>query len=189
MNGKLVIISAPSGSGKTTIISYILKQGLNLQFAVSATSRKPRGREQHGVEYYFISQQEFIDKIARGEFLEYEEVYPGLFYGTLKSEINRIFSLNGNVIFDVDVAGGCSIKNHYKDQALSIFIQPPSIVELKRRLENRGTEDPAMIEKRLIRAKEELEFAAQFDKIIVNDDLSVAKKLTLTTVKNFLDSI
>jgi guanylate kinase len=140
MGGKLVIISAPSGSGKSTIINYILSQGVDLQFSISATSREPRGNEQNGVEYYFLSKEDFHDKIRNGEFLEYEEVYSGLYYGTLKSEINRIFAENKNVILDLDVVGGCNVKKHYRDNSLLIFIQPPSIEELKKRLEARGTD-------------------------------------------------
>ena len=185
--GKIIIISAPSGSGKSTITNYILNKDLDLKFSVSATSRKPRGEEQHGVEYYFLSPDEFRDKIRKGDFLEYEEVYSGLFYGTLKSEVDKIFSQEKNIILDVDVIGGCNIKKVYGDQALSIFIQPPSFEELKRRLEKRGTDDPIMIERRLKKAKEEIQYASQFDQIIINDDLDRAKELTLCTIINFLD--
>ena len=138
MNGKLIIFSAPSGSGKSTIINYLLKQGLNLQFSISATSRPPRGTEQDGVEYFFLSPEEFKKRIANDEFVEYEEVYPDRFYGTLKSQVEKQLAEGQNIIFDVDVVGGCNIKRFYGDRALSVFIQPPSIEELRKRLEGRG---------------------------------------------------
>ncbi|MDR1369555.1 MAG: guanylate kinase [Dysgonamonadaceae bacterium] len=188
MGGKLIIISAPSGSGKSTIISYVLSQGVNLQFSISATSRTPRGNERHGVEYYFLSGDDFRTKIRNGEFLEYEEVYPGLYYGTLKSEINRIFAEGKNVILDLDVVGGCNVRNYYGDKSLSIFIQPPSVNELKKRLEARGTDTPETIDKRVSKAKAEMEYASLFDKIIINDNLENAQQQTLLTVKNFLKS-
>ena len=132
MDGKLIIFSAPSGSGKSTIINYLLEQGLNLKFSISATSRAPRGEEKDGVEYYFLSPEDFRKRIAAGDFLEYEEVYTDKFYGTLKSEVERIFKEGNNVIFDVDVVGGCNIKKYYGNRALSVFIQPPSVEELRR---------------------------------------------------------
>ena len=147
MAGKLVIFSAPSGSGKSTIINYLLTQNLNLHFSISATSRSPRGNEKDGVEYYFLTPEQFRAKINEGEFLEYEEVYTDKFYGTLKSEVERILNEGNNVVFDVDVVGGCNIKNYYGDKALSIFIQPPSIEALRDRLVGRGTDSMDVIEK------------------------------------------
>ena len=184
--GKLIIFSAPSGAGKSTIVNYLLSQNLNLQFSISATSRLPRGTEQHGIEYYFHSPDEFRNKIANDEFLEYEEVYKDKFYGTLKAEVDRILNNGGNVIFDVDVIGGCNIKKFYGERALSIFIQPPSIDELRLRLEKRGTDSPEIIESRIEKAEYEVTFASQFDVIIQNDDLENAKAKVLTVVKDFL---
>lgn len=186
MAGKLVIFSAPSGSGKSTIINYLLQQGLNLCFSISATSRAPRGTERDGVEYYFLSPDEFRRRIAAGDFLEYEEVYQDKFYGTLKSEVERILSRGDNVIFDVDVVGGCNIKSAYGDRALSIFIQPPSVEELRRRLVSRGTDAPDVIESRVAKAEYELSFASRFDRVIVNDDLERAEAEVLRTVQDFL---
>lgn len=188
MDGKLIIFSAPSGSGKSTIINYLLEQGLNLKFSISATSRAPRGEEKDGVEYYFLSPEDFRKRIAAGDFLEYEEVYTDKFYGTLKSEVERIFKEGNNVIFDVDVVGGCNIKKYYGNRALSVFIQPPSVEELRRRLVGRNTDSPEVIESRLAKAEYELGFAKQFDVVIVNDDLDKAKEETLRTVRNFLDT-
>lgn len=187
MDGKLIIFSAPSGSGKSTIINYLLEQGLKLKFSISATSRAPRGEEKDGVEYYFLSPEDFRKRIAAGDFLEYEEVYTDKFYGTLKSEVERIFKEGNNVIFDVDVVGGCNIKKFYGNRALSVFIQPPSVEELRRRLVGRNTDSPEVIESRLAKAEYELGFAKQFDVVIVNDDLDKAKEETLRTVRNFLD--
>lgn len=187
MDGKLIIFSAPSGSGKSTIINYLLEQGLNLKFSISATSRAPRGEEKDGVEYYFLSPEDFRKRIAAGDFLEYEEVYTDKFYGTLKSEVERIFKEGNNVIFDVDVVGGCNIKKYYGNRALSVFIQPPSVEELRRRLVGRNTDSPEVIESRLAKAEYELGFAGQFDVVIVNDDLDKAKEETLRTVRDFLD--
>lgn len=186
MAGKLVIFSAPSGSGKSTIINYLLQQGLNLCFSISATSRAPRGTERDGVEYYFLSPDEFRRRIAAGDFLEYEEVYKDKFYGTLKSEVERILSRGDNVIFDVDVVGGCNIKAAYGDRALSVFIQPPSVEELRRRLVSRGTDAPDVIESRVAKAEYELSFASRFDRVIVNDDLERAEAEVLRTVQDFL---
>lgn len=187
MEGKLIIFSAPSGSGKSTIINYLLKQGLNLAFSVSATSREPRGQEQDGKEYYFLSPEEFRKRIANDEFLEYEEVYTDKFYGTLKSEVERLTSEGKNVIFDVDVLGGVNIKKYYGDKALSIFIQPPGIEELRKRLIGRATDAPDVIEKRIERAEFELSFASQFDATIVNDDLQKAQHETYHVIRAFLD--
>ena len=175
MPGKLIIFSAPSGSGKSTIINYLLEKDLDLTFSISATSRMPRGEEKHGVEYYFHTPQEFKEKIKNNEFLEYEEVYTDCFYGTLKSEVQRILQEGKNVIFDVDVVGGCNIKAYFGDRALSIFIQPPSIEELEKRLISRATDSPEVIQRRIEKAKYELSFAPQFDTIIINDDLKKAQ--------------
>jgi guanylate kinase len=185
--GKLIIFSAPSGAGKSTIVNYLLSQNLNLQFSVSATSRSPRGEERHGVEYYFHSPGEFRQKIVNQEFLEYEEVYKDKFYGTLKSEVERILGNGGNVIFDVDVVGGCNIKKHYGDRALSIFVEPPSIEELRCRLEKRGTDSPEVIEARVAKARQEMTFAPQFDVIVTNDNLEEAKAKALKIVTEFLN--
>lgn len=185
--GKLVIFSAPSGSGKSTIVNYLLEQNLNLYFSISATSRPPRGSEVHGKEYYFLTPDEFRQKIGNGEFLEYEEVYADRFYGTLKSEIERIISNGGNVIFDVDVVGGCNIKKYYGHQALSVFIEPPSIEKLQERLVNRGTDSPEVIGQRIAKAEHEMTFAHNFDVVILNDDLETAKKETLAVVSQFLN--
>lgn len=185
---KLIIFSAPSGSGKSTIINYLLKQNLNLAFSISATSRPPRGTEQHGVEYFFLSPEEFRQRIANDEFLEYEEVYEDRFYGTLKAQVERQLEAGQNVVFDVDVVGGCNIKQFYGERALSIFIQPPSIEALRQRLEGRGTDAPKVIEDRLAKASYELTFAPKFDKVIVNDDLEKAQAETLEVLKEFLNA-
>jgi guanylate kinase len=187
MAGKLILFSAPSGSGKSTIIHYLLTHDLRLQFSVSATSRLPRGEEQHGLAYYFLSPDEFRQRIAAGDFLEYEEVYSGTFYGTLKEEVERILKRGDNVVMDVDVAGGCRIKDYYGSRALSIFIQPPSLDELRRRLTERGTDAPEVIEHRLAKAESELTFAHRFDVVVVNDNLEKAQKEILRIVKAFLD--
>lgn len=184
--GKLLIFSAPSGSGKSTIINYLLSQDLNLHFSISATSRSPRGEEKHGKEYYFLSVEEFQNRIKNEEFLEFEEVYAGRYYGTLKAEVERILNEGGNVIFDLDVLGGCNVKKYYGDKALSVFIEPPSIEDLRRRLEGRNTETPEQIEMRIERAEKELSYAPQFDVVIVNDKIDDAKAETLRVVKDFL---
>ena len=184
--GKLIIFSAPSGSGKSTIINYLLTQNLNLAFSISATSRPPRGTERDGVEYFFLSPEDFRQRIAAGDFLEYEEVYKDRFYGTLKSQVEKQLAEGQNVVFDVDVVGGCNIKQFYGDRALSVFIQPPSIEELRRRLEGRGTDAPDVIDARIAKAQYELSFAPKFDHIIVNDDLEKAKAETLSLITEFL---
>ena len=186
--GKLIIFSAPSGSGKSTIVQWLMKEHpeLKLYFSISCTSRAPRGTEQNGVEYFFISPEEFREKIAHDDFVEYEEVYTDRFYGTLKSQVEKQLLAGQNVIFDVDVKGGVNIKKFYGNEALSLFIQPPSIEELRRRLEGRATDTPEAIRERLAKAEYELTFAPQFDHIIVNDDLETAKQDTLRIVTDFL---
>ena len=186
MAGKLIIFSAPSGSGKSTIINYLLQQSLRLRFSISATSRVPRGTEKNGVEYYFLTPETFKARIAKGDFLEYEEVYTDKFYGTLKSEVERILNEGDNVIFDVDVVGGCNIKRFYGDRALSVFIQPPSIEELRKRLVGRGTDTPEVIESRIAKAEYELSFADKFDTVVINDDLETAKAKALQVIQAFL---
>ena len=186
--GKLIIFSAPSGSGKSTIINYLMTQGLNLAFSISATSRAPRGTEQHGVEYYFLSAEEFKQRIANDEFLEYEEVYADRFYGTLKAPIEKQLAEGFNVVFDVDVVGGCNIKKYYGDRALSVFIQPPSIEELRKRLVGRATDAPEVIESRIAKADFELGFAEKFDTVVINDDLEQAKADALNILQKFLNS-
>lgn len=186
MSGKLIIFSAPSGAGKSTLVHHLLKENLQLEFSVSATSRKPRGTEQHGVDYYYLSPAEFRERIANNEFIEYEEVYPDLFYGTLRSEIDRISAKRNNIIFDVDVVGGLNIKKQFGEQALAVFIAPPDIDELLNRLKNRGTDTPEMIAKRVGKAEFEMTFAPKFDVIIVNDNLEKAKREAETTIRKFI---
>jgi len=188
MKGKMLIVSAPSGSGKSTIVQWLMKEHpeLRLYFSISCTSRAPRGTEQHGVEYFFLTPDEFKAKIANNEFLEYEEVYENRFYGTLKQQVERQREAGQNVVFDVDVKGGVNIKKYYGDEALSLFIQPPSVGELRRRLEGRATDTAEAIEQRLAKAEYEMTFASQFDRIIVNDDLETAKQEALQVVKEFL---
>ena len=184
-----LIFSAPSGSGKSTIINWLMQEHpeLNLYFSISCTSRAPRGTEQDGVEYFFLTPEEFRQRIANNEFLEYEEVYADRFYGTLKAQVEKQAEAGQNVVFDVDVKGGCNIKDYYGGRALSIFIQPPSIEELRRRLTGRGTDTPEVIEDRLAKAAYELTFADRFDRIVVNDDLATAEAQALAYVKEFLN--
>lgn len=184
--GRLVIFSAPSGAGKSTIVNYLLEKNLGLTFSISATSRSPRGTEKDGVEYYFLSPDQFRQKIDKGEFLEYEEVYKDRYYGTLKSEVQRILDNGNNVIFDVDVVGGCNIKDFYGKQALAIFIEPPSITELKQRLIKRGTDNEEVINDRIAKAEYELTFAPKFDVVIRNEELEKAKAEALSVVHEFL---
>ena len=188
--GKLIIFSAPSGTGKSTIINWLMAEHkeLRLAFSISCTSRQPRGTEKNGVEYFFLSPEEFRQRIANGEFLEYEEVYANRFYGTLKSQVERQASEGQNVVFDVDVKGGCNIKQHYGDRALSVFIQPPSVEELRRRLEARCTDAPEVIDQRIARAEYELGFASQFDRIVVNDNLEKAKSEAYDIIRSFLEA-
>ena len=186
--GKLIIVSAPSGTGKSTIIRWLMKEHpeLNLAFSISCTSRAPRGTEQNGVEYFFLTPEEFRKKIDNDEFLEYEEVYAGRFYGTLKAQVERQLEAGQNVVFDVDVKGGVNIKKYYGDEALSMFIKPPSIAELRRRLEGRGTDAPEVIDQRIARAEFELTFVDKFDTIVVNDDLTQAEEDALSIIEEFL---
>ena len=190
MRGKCIVISAPSGTGKSTIIGWLMKEHpeLNLAFSISCTSRPPRGQEQHGVEYFFLSPEEFRQRIANDEFLEYEEVYENRFYGTLKAQVERQLEAGQNVVFDVDVKGGVNIKKHYGDKALSLFIQPPSVAELRRRLEGRATDAPEVIDQRIARAEFELTFASQFDAIVVNDNLEKAENDAFTTILDYLNT-
>lgn len=186
--GRLLIFSAPSGSGKSTIVQWLMTEHpeLNLHFSISCTTRAPRGTEQNGVEYFFLTPDEFRQKISEEAFVEYEEVYTDKFYGTLKSQVETQTARGENVTFDVDVKGGCNIKQQYKDEALSIFIQPPSVEELRRRLVGRATDAPEVIEQRLAKAEYEMTFAEKFDRIVVNDDLETAKQETLDIITNFL---
>ena len=186
-SGKLIIFAAPSGSGKSTIISSIMQnEELNLHFSISATSRAPRGTEKNGVEYFFLTPDEFREKIANDEFVEYEEVYKDKFYGTLKSQVDKQLAAGENVIFDVDVHGAMAIKKVYGNRALSIFVQPPSIDELRRRLEGRATDAPEVIEQRIERAAYELTFAEKFDEVVINDNLEVAQVEAESLIEDFL---
>ena len=187
--GKCIIISAPSGTGKSTIIGWLMKEHpeLNLAFSISCTSRPPRGSEQNGVEYFFLTPEEFRARIDNNEFLEYEEVYQDRFYGTLKAQVERQLQAGQNVVFDVDVKGGVNIKRHYGDEAFSLFIQPPSIDELRRRLEGRATDAPEVIDQRIARAEFELTFAPQFDTIVVNDQLEQAEQDALAVITTYLN--
>jgi guanylate kinase len=174
MKGKLIIFSAPSGAGKTTIVKHLLQQDFDLEFSISVSSRKPRHTETNAKDYYFLSENEFQQKVANDEFLEWEEVYKGTSYGTLKSEVERIRNLGKNVIFDVDVVGGLNIKKHYGDEALAVFVQPPSVEELRNRLTGRSTETEEKIQMRIAKAEHELSFAKDFDVVIINDKLEKA---------------
>ncbi len=184
--GKVIIFSAPSGSGKSTIVNYLLSLNLGLEFSISATSRAPRGSEKDGVEYYFLSTEEFERRIAADEFVEHEEVYKGCYYGTLRSEVERIWGKGHTIVFDVDVKGGLNLKKIFGSQALTVFIQPPSIDELRRRLVGRGTDSPEKIEQRIAKAGEELTYAPQFDTVVVNDDLSIAQAEAEKKVRAFI---
>lgn len=186
MKGKLIIFSAPSGAGKTTIVRQLLGKDLNLEFSVSATCRAPRPNELHGRDYYFLTLEEFKTRVAAGDFLEWEEVYNGICYGTLKSEVDRICDAGKNVIFDVDVVGGLNIKKQFGEQALAIFVQPPSVNELRTRLKNRSTETEEKIAMRIAKAEHELSFAPQFDVVVVNDTLENAVIEAEKLVRNFI---
>lgn len=185
---KVIIFSAPSGSGKTTLVKHCLEAFPELEFSVSCTTRSPRGTEQNGIDYHFISPDAFREKIAENAFVEFEEVYQDKYYGTLKSEVERIWQSGKTVIFDVDVKGGISLKKYFGDKALSVFIMPPSVEELERRLVSRATDDPETIKTRVAKASEEMTFKDQFDVIIVNNDLDEAKNTTENILKNFLHS-
>lgn len=185
---KIIVFSAPSGSGKSTIINWLMEhKELNLHFSVSATSRMPRGTEQNGVEYFFFTPDEFREHIEAGDFLEYEEVYPGRYYGTLSAEVDKQLEKGENVVIDMDVHGALNIKKYYGNRAMLVFVQPPSIEVLRQRLVDRGTEVMEMIEERVSRAEYELSFAPRFDKVIVNKNLDEAEKETLAIVKEFLE--
>lgn len=186
MANKVLIFSAPSGSGKSTIVHHLMERRSDLEFSVSATSRAPRGEEKDGVDYYFISEDEFRRRIAQGDFVEHEEVYPGRFYGTLKKEVERIWAKGNAIIFDVDVKGGINLKKYFKDDALSVFIQAPSIEELERRLVARATDSPEAIRERVAKAVEEMEYSGEFDRILINDDLQTAFNEADKVVDDFL---
>lgn len=188
MSGKLIIFSAPSGAGKTTIVRAMMERFPQLEFSVSATSRMPRGSEQHGRDYYFMNAEEFRSACEAGRFVEWEEVYPGTCYGTLKSELERIWASGKTILFDVDVKGGIRLKSIFGDDALSIFVMPPSIEALKERLVGRGTDSPESIERRVAKAEYELTFADRFDHVVVNDNLNVAIDETERLVADFIDA-
>jgi len=187
MTGKLVIISAPSGAGKTTIVKHLLESGLDLAFSVSATTRPPRGEEIDGEDYFFLTVTEFKKKIKNNEFVEWEEVYKDLMYGTMKNELDRIWAEGKHVLFDVDVVGGLNLKKQFGTRSVAIFIMPPSVEELENRLIIRGTDSPSKISMRVEKAKEELNLAGQFDTVIVNHHLETAKKEALKIVTSFLE--
>ncbi len=184
--GKLIIFSAPSGSGKTTIVRRLMDVLSGLEFSVSATSRAPRGVEQHGKDYYFLSAEEFDAKIAEDAFVEWEEVYAGTKYGTLRSEMERIWAKGNTILFDVDVKGGVRLKNIFGESALSIFVMPPSIDELRNRLVGRATDSPEKIEQRIAKAGEELGYAERFDRVVVNDNLETAVEEVCRIVSEFI---
>lgn len=184
--GKVLIFSAPSGSGKTTIVRHLLERFPELEFSISATSRAPRGEERDGVDYYFMDASEFAARVEAGEFVEWEEVYAGTCYGTLRAEIDRIWDREHVVVFDVDVVGALNIKKLFGNQALSVFIMPPSVKVLRARLEGRGTDSPEAIERRLAKAEQEIAYAPKFDRVIVNDDLEVAYAEARRVVGDFL---
>jgi len=187
MTNKLIVFSAPSGAGKTTLVKYILKTFSEIKFSISATSRKARGEERDGKDYYFLSDQEFKARIKNDEFIEYEEVYGGNYYGTLKSEVDRIWKDKKIAIFDIDVVGGANIKGMFPDETLSIFVMPPSIEILRERLIERGDVSKEEIDVRIKKAESELDYASKFDNIIINNDLEESKKIALTLIKEFID--
>lgn len=185
-HGRCIIISAPSGAGKTTIVHRLMQQGLGLAFSVSATTRPMRASERDGRDYHFLSADEFKKRIGAGAFVEWEEVYPGGFYGTLRSEVDRIMEAGQHPIFDVDVEGGLNLKKHFGDGALALFIAPPSIDALEQRLRARGTESEESLAKRLAKARHEIEYAIRFDHVVVNDELDRACSEALGLVRDFL---
>ena len=185
--GKLIVFSAPSGSGKTTLVQYLLNKKLNLAFSISATSRKPRENEISGKDYFFLSNKDFISKINDGKFLEYEEVYDGIFYGTLLDEVEKNWENGKHVIFDIDVVGGINIKNLFPERTLAIFVKPPSIKVLEERLTNRGDNSQEDIKKRVQKAIKEMKYSSDFDKIILNDELEESKRIAFDYVNNFLN--
>jgi len=187
MEGKLIIFSAPSGSGKTTIVHSLLTRNLPLMFSISACTREPRNNEKDGKDYYFMTVDEFRNRIKKDEFVEWEEVYKDHLYGTLRSELTRIWNQDKHVLFDVDVAGGINLKKQFNDRALALFIMPPSMNVLKERLENRSTDSPEKIKIRLEKAEKEMEFADKFDRVIINDQLDVAIRETHDAITEFLD--
>ncbi len=187
-NGKLIVFSAPSGSGKTTLVRYLLAQDIPFGFSISATSRLPRGAEQDGVDYYFLTEAAFREKIAQNAFLEYEEVYSGTFYGTLRTEVKSLWASAKHVLFDIDVVGGLNIKQQFPEECLALFVQPPSLEELEKRLRGRGTDSEETIQQRLAKAKEELAYAPQFDRVIVNDNLETAQQEVRKAIEQFLQS-
>ena len=186
MKGKTLIFSAPSGSGKSTVVHHLLENHPEIEFSVSATSRAPRGEEKDGVDYWFLSEEEFRRRIAEGGFVEFEEVYSGSFYGTLKSEVERIWAKGHVIIFDVDVKGGVNLKRYFGDSALSVFIQAPSVEELRKRLVLRGTDSPEAIDRRVAKAAEEMTYAPKFDRVLINDDLQTAFAEAEAMVSEFL---
>jgi guanylate kinase len=185
-NGKLVIFSAPSGAGKSTLVNYLLPQFPELSFSISATSRSPRGREVHGKEYYFLSSEEFKAHVAGDELLEWEEVYVGTYYGTLRSEVERIWAQGKVVVFDIDVAGALNLKKQFGDRALALFVQAPSVEILEQRLRGRGTDSEEKIQQRVAKATIEMARAPEFDKVVVNNNLDTAKAEALAILKDFL---
>ncbi|MCH1436552.1 MAG: guanylate kinase [Flavobacteriales bacterium] len=185
--GKLIIFSAPSGSGKSTIVNYLINQGMPVEFSISACSRAPRGEEKHGEHYYFLSPEEFKAKVNADEFLEWEEVYEGNFYGTLRSEVERIWAKGKHVIFDIDVIGGINLKNQFSENALSVFIKAPSIAVLKQRLSERNTETQSQLEMRLNKAEKEMSYAKEFDLVIINDDLEIAQQEAFQKITDFIN--
>ena len=187
--GKLIIFSAPSGAGKTTIVRHLLGKVPELEFSVSATTRKPRGEEKNGKDYYFISKEDFLHRIAKKQFVEFEEVYTGTFYGTLRTEIERIWQKGKTVIFDIDVEGGLHLKRKYDGQALAVFVQPPSLEVLKQRLAGRGTDSPEKLHERFIKAEKELNYAPQFDIILKNHDLQTACEEAEDLVRKFINPL
>ena len=186
--GKLIVFSAPSGSGKTTLVQHLLSQSLPLGFSISATSRAPRGKEQNGIDYHFMTPKKFQEKIQQDAFLEYEEVYQGLYYGTLLSELNRLWNQEKHILFDIDVIGGLNIKKKYPNNTLAIFVLPPSIKILEERLKKRATDSEETIQKRIQKAQMEIEYAPKFDTVLINKDLKTAKKEVVQVVRNFIES-